>query len=234
MGTPKAIDLNLEQARVGTMQAQDNTLVDVASILNTVYDSTNGLLKTSATLTSSETQYTEDAAAAANPVGTVVNLVRQDTPAGLVTTDGDNVAQRGTNYGAGFVQVVSSAGAFVDTFGGSPEASATVTGLTTSKIDAQSTTVTAVKAGSGRVYGYHIFNVNTADSFLHFYDISSGSVTVGTSARTRTLWIPAGGAIDTVFTVPLTFGTAISIAATTTITGSSAITTGLLVDIDYI
>lgn len=64
------------------------------------------------------TQYTEDLAAAANPVGTAVNLIRQDTPATLVSTDGDNVAQRGTNYGAGYVQVVTSAGAFVDTFGG--------------------------------------------------------------------------------------------------------------------
>lgn len=64
------------------------------------------------------TQYTEDAAAAANPVGTAVNLIRQDTPATLTTTDGDNVAQRGTNYGAAYCQIVSSTGSFVDTFGG--------------------------------------------------------------------------------------------------------------------
>src|SRR3990167_8804610 len=79
------------------------------------------------------TQYTEDDAAAANPVGTAVNLIRTDTPAGQVTTDGDNVAQRGTNYGAAFVQVVSSAGAFVDTFGGGTQytegdTDATITG----------------------------------------------------------------------------------------------------------
>jgi hypothetical protein len=64
------------------------------------------------------TQYTEDTAAAANPIGTAVSLIRQDTPAALTTTDGDNVAQRGTNYGAGYVQIVTSAGAFVDSFGG--------------------------------------------------------------------------------------------------------------------
>lgn len=79
------------------------------------------------------TQYTEDAAAAANPVGTAVNLVRQDTPATLVSTDGDNVAQRGTNYGAAYVQVVSSTGSFVDTFGGGTQytegdTDATITG----------------------------------------------------------------------------------------------------------
>lgn len=64
------------------------------------------------------TQYTEDAAAAADPVGNAVILVRKDTPAATVSTDGDNIAQRATNYGAAYVQVVSSAGAFVDTFGG--------------------------------------------------------------------------------------------------------------------
>ena len=64
------------------------------------------------------TQYTEDAAAAANPVGTVPILIRTDTPATQVTTDGDNIAQRATNYGAAYVQVVTSAGAYVDTFGG--------------------------------------------------------------------------------------------------------------------
>lgn len=64
------------------------------------------------------TQYTEDSAAAADPVGTAPILVRADTPATITSTDGDNVAQRGTNYGAAYVQVVSSTGAFVDTFGG--------------------------------------------------------------------------------------------------------------------
>ena len=115
-----------------------------------------------------------------------------------------------------------------------PSASASSTGLTVSKTDAQTATVTAVKASAGRVHGYHIFNSNTVDIYFHFYDIASGSVTVGTSVRARTLWIPSGGAIDSNFAVPLTFATAISIAATTTITGSSAPSTGLLVNIDYI
>jgi hypothetical protein len=64
------------------------------------------------------TQYTEDAAAAADPVGTVPILIRKDTPATVTSTDGDNVAQRGTNYGAAYVQVVTSSGAYVDSFGG--------------------------------------------------------------------------------------------------------------------
>lgn len=50
------------------------------------------------------TQYTEDAAAAANPTGTALNLIRADTPAGLTTTDGDNVAARGTDKGELYVK----------------------------------------------------------------------------------------------------------------------------------
>lgn len=64
------------------------------------------------------TQYTEDAAAAANPVGTAVNLIRKDTPAGEVTTDGDNIAQRGTNYGAAYVTLLDTNGSAVSIGGG--------------------------------------------------------------------------------------------------------------------
>lgn len=64
------------------------------------------------------TQYTEDAVAAADPVGNAVILVRKDVPAITVSTDGDNIAQRGTNYGAAFVQILTSTGAFIDSFGG--------------------------------------------------------------------------------------------------------------------
>lgn len=55
------------------------------------------------------TQYTEDAAAAADPVGTAINLVRDDARGGsLTTTDGDNVAARGTNAGELYVKHVDS------------------------------------------------------------------------------------------------------------------------------
>lgn len=51
------------------------------------------------------TQYTEDAAAAANPVGTALMLVREDARAGsLVSADGDNVAARGNNKGELYVK----------------------------------------------------------------------------------------------------------------------------------
>lgn len=109
--------------------AADGAMLDgvSSSIRATVFDLTNSnpqsvaIVDTNGDQISSfggGTQYTEDAAAAANPVGTALNLIRADTPATITSTDGDNVAQRGTNYGAAYTQIVTSGGAFVDTFGG--------------------------------------------------------------------------------------------------------------------
>ena len=55
------------------------------------------------------TQYTEDAAAAANPVGNAIIVVRDDARVGSLTTaDGDNVALRGTNAGELYVKQTDS------------------------------------------------------------------------------------------------------------------------------
>lgn len=50
MGTPKITDLSSSMAAVGTMQTQADALVDVASIISAVYDSTNQVVKTSASI----------------------------------------------------------------------------------------------------------------------------------------------------------------------------------------
>ena len=55
------------------------------------------------------TQYTEDAAAPANPVGNAMIVVREDARAGsLVSLDGDNVALRGNNLGELYVKHTDS------------------------------------------------------------------------------------------------------------------------------
>jgi len=55
------------------------------------------------------TQYTEDAAAVADPVGTVLNLVRNDgRTGGITSTDGDNISARGTNAGELYVKHVDA------------------------------------------------------------------------------------------------------------------------------
>lgn len=94
----------LTSRSVGSARAQDVAIVDGSG--NQITSFGGG------------TEYTEDVAAAADPIGKATILVRADTPAGITSANGDNVAQRGTNYGAAFVQVLNSTGSFVDSFGG--------------------------------------------------------------------------------------------------------------------
>lgn len=54
------------------------------------------------------TQYTEDDAAAANPVGTALIMVRDDALSGQTTADGDNIASRGTDKGELYVKHVDA------------------------------------------------------------------------------------------------------------------------------
>lgn len=54
------------------------------------------------------TQYTEDVAAPADPVGTNLNMVRADSLGALTTTDGDNLSARGTNKGELYVKHVDT------------------------------------------------------------------------------------------------------------------------------
>jgi hypothetical protein len=61
------------------------------------------------------TQYQEDVAGITNPIGTVPIFLRQDTPTGLVSADGDAVGARGSNFGAQYVTLLDSSGNFVGT-----------------------------------------------------------------------------------------------------------------------
>jgi hypothetical protein len=90
---------------------------------NVAVDATTGNLQVEIAVDSvgigGGTQYTEDDAAAANPVGTQPVMVRSDTPATIVSADGDVIGQRATNYGAAYVQILDSSGNYINTFGGS-------------------------------------------------------------------------------------------------------------------
>jgi hypothetical protein len=129
------------------------------------------------------TEYTEDAAAAANPVGGASILVRSDTPSTITGTDGDNVAQRGTNYGAAYVQLVTSAGAYIDSVGGGTQYAvdaalgSTPTGTLAVAIrDDSLSTLTPVE---GDAIGLRV------DANGALWTTVSGTVTVGTHAVTQ-------------------------------------------------
>lgn len=94
-------------------------------------------------------------------------------------------------------------------------------------------TAQAVKASAGKVYGYYLYNPEAAVTFVHFYNTAQGSVTVGTTNPLFTLAIPAGSAANLMSEIGVTFGTAITIAATTTAGGNTAPATGVSAVIWY-
>ncbi len=93
-------------------------------------------------------------------------------------------------------------------------------------------TAQALKASAGKLYSIHAMNINNADAFIQFFDLATGSVTVGTTTPKFVLHIPKGdatnyGKLDKEFVIPVTFATAITYAVTTTPTGSGDPTTGI-------
>jgi hypothetical protein len=147
------------------------------------------------------TQYTEDAAAASDPVGTVKILIRKDTPASEVSGDGDNIAQRGNKYGAGYVSLLSSQGTPIDlgnTYG--TDTSMTITGLvskaTSTTVGWESDRVSNLATKAKNVLlNYKISMASTAPSSsksIQFYIIGwwttdGGSTWRSTSGGTTTL-----------------------------------------------
>lgn len=88
------------------------TVTHVDSGGTDITDTTNHALKVNVvTGSAAGTQYTEDAAAAGDPVGTMVMGVRRDTlSASEVSADGDNVAIKANKYGALRIIATDSAG----------------------------------------------------------------------------------------------------------------------------
>lgn len=91
----------------------------------------------------------------------------------------------------------------------------------------------AVKSGAGQLYGWYIYNPESAVSFVHFWDAAVGSVTVGSTAPKFTLPIPAGGAANVLGPHGIPFATAITVAATTTAGGSTSPATGVTLTAFY-
>lgn len=88
-------------------------------------------------------------------------------------------------------------------------------------------TAQAVKASAGQLYGYYVSNPEASKTYLHFYNTAQGSVTVGTTNPLFSLEIPAGSAANVSLPQGVAFGTAITVAATTTAGGNTAPSTGL-------
>lgn len=103
--------------------------------------------------------------------------------------------------------------------------SATVAGVAYIYDSSMGATAQEVKASAGSLYGYHLINPNTTIAYVQIFNTASGSVTVGTTTPIMLLAIPPQGSLEMVFTIPISFSTAIVYACTTTIGGNTAMTT---------
>ena len=108
------------------------------------------------------------------------------------------------------------------------------TGLTPFSNTALSSTKTAVKAGAGRVHGWMIHNPSAATTFIQVWNVAIGSITVGTTAPTYVITIPAGASANVFSEKGIVHSTEINIAATTTASGSSAPATAAVVSMFYV
>jgi len=116
----------------------------------------------------------------------------------------------------------------------SPEATTGAVGTTTYSNTALSNTKQQVKSSAGNLYGYHFYNSGAVVTYVQIFKLPSASVTVGTTTPDLVLAIVAGGGLDTMGSVPIACGSGITIAATTTPTGSSAPVASILANIEYI
>lgn len=169
----------------------------------------------------------EDAAETAGGAMHLIASVRRDTPASSAGTTGDNATINTDASGNLWVTETPSI------TGGWSALNATAADGAT----ACTSTVQAIKASQGTFGGYFINNPNTADSWLHIYNVASGSVTVGTTAPTLTYRIPgqAANSVGANVTIPggVQFSTAMSLACTTTAAGNGNPTNALEADIYY-
>jgi len=105
-------------------------------------------------------------------------------------------------------------------------------GGATSSFDVTSSAATQVKATSGNVYGFYVFNPNNTVCYLQFYN--SAAATLGTGAL-HPIGVQSGVTVE----VPVgaiaafNFATAISTGETTTPTGATQCTTPMTATISY-
>lgn len=98
----------------------------------------------------------------------------------------------------------------------------------------QSNTVTQVKGSSGRIHKLVIYNPNTSIVWLQIFNAVPANVTLGTTTPLQSYPILASGVFEDFFEFGDAHNTAISIAVTTTVTGATAPTNGIVVNLGYI
>lgn len=103
-----------------------------------------------------------------------------------------------------------------------PAASAIASGASSYANAALSATKQQVKASAGNIYAWTAYNPNVTVVYVQVFYLPSASVTVGTTAPSYILPLPPSGGLDTPLLIPLAAASGITVACTTTPTGSTA------------
>lgn len=212
------------------------TLRDNADTLETklqsIIDNTDGLegyVDTAETLLTAIRDYVDTLETKLGDVATATHQATQNT---LLTSIRDYLDTAETLLAAATPAGTNSIGKVV------PEGSASGVGLTPYLNTALSNTKQSVKTSSARLYGYHVFNPGAAVTYLQIFNKLAADVTVGSTTPDMVLALPSTATspvgVDGVFEIPISFGTGIVIAATTTPTGSTAPATAILANLLYL
>ncbi len=90
-----------------------------------------------------------------------------------------------------------------------------------------------VKATPATLFGWHIHNVAAAITYIQIFNKAAANVTVGTTVPDLVLGIPSSGTISQRDALGIDFSVGLTIAATTTVGGSTAPGTGAVVALFY-
>jgi hypothetical protein len=93
-------------------------------------------------------------------------------------------------------------------------------------------TAVAARTNGAKLVYFEFQNPNNVDCWVQLFDLALANVTVGTTTPKQSFLVPANGGNDKVFPDSgfIDFVNGVSIAATTTATGSGAPSTGLVVN----
>lgn len=98
---------------------------------------------------------------------------------------------------------------------------------------ALSSTKQQISSAACTVTGWAVHNPAAATTYIQIWDLASASVTVGTTAPSWTLVLPAGATANMFDTGGVKHATGFTVAATTTATGSTAPATAAVVSFFY-
>jgi hypothetical protein len=153
----------------------------------------------------------EDDPSVSLDAGVFILGIRRDAPATNVSAAGDYAEVGISGQGNQWTSLSPSIGG----------------GWLPSSQTALSNTKTEIKATAGTFGGYMLDNPNATLVYVQVWNLPAASVTVGTTAPTYTIPIPPGAGANLEISNGIKHDTGITIAATTTPTGSTAAATAL-------